>query len=332
MRLFMRLGVLFCMLFGFLSWGTTPTEKVTNAGDSFTKGILTCHNFKKHEKQFLKNPRDTRFAFNYATCLAAKGEGDKALDIWNFLYKKQNSVTSAYMTILYSSTEGTFKIPNVDMEYNEILAEISKSKLSEEEIREQIEDTSEYFRVLALIDSDPSYPSSQTLDAEYESLLQMNLMVRYHIIEHYLTQYFLGSFVGGGASFTILTGDSRYDNAMIDLGQKYSSQLTDILQKTSSEINKFVSLEPKTYFNSDVYNKLISICEALHKPISAIIQLEKTLSQAEEKSINQEDIKSINQLKTISHLSVAGELASVLFDVFPALQRMLPTQGQIVIE
>lgn len=190
----------------------------------YKKGNQVCEDFKEAENLYKADPEAVYAEFGYARCLVIKGEDATGMNILYRLRDYKNSVAAARMIAKYIQSGGTFEATFDDQSYDEALEA--------------------HFKVLALINSDPSYPHNG--HRIYEFRLKMELNSYLYIPALYLSKFKHGAY--GSYAQKLLQSPTYKGDRDKKTYPEYAPYTIDSLRRLIEHARGCASLRKKVTF------------------------------------------------------------------------------------
>ena len=241
-------ALILCFVLGLSSagWGTT-----------YAKGRYSCSKFEEVEKLYKKTNlgEDIDLEINYAACLILRGQGNDAAEGMRHLHRvldMHGHVFAALFIAEYIESGGDFEIP-IDMN----------------KINEAVQ---AYYKVLAIINREPSYPYRLVDYTGYEFGNQIELRAHYHVPYLYINKFWAG--FNGLYREHLYTSPSYKGKRDLPRFHKYSSYTRDSLKKTIESANRCLALPQKRHFKPKHYEYYQKQCGLLKEAAIGLRPLE----------------------------------------------------------
>ena len=218
----------------------------------YKRGYQVCEDFAGIKQDYDNRPESLFYETAYAICLVLKGGPDeeRGLNMLHRLRDYENHVYAAIFLAEYIDSGGDFQLPS-----------------DNEKVNEAIE---AFFKVLALINSDPRYPHNGY--SVYEFHLQMELKSYYNVPLLYVKKYALGLI--GSEKVKILAAPSYEGDRELNTFPQYNRHTMDSLDKMLEHANRCLNLPLKDHFAIYRYEAYRKACRIFGDTALALRPLE----------------------------------------------------------
>ena len=284
------------MFLKWMAWIFIFSFSSLSFATEYSRGSLTCENFEEMEELYKADPESVSLATGYARCLIAKGD-DEGLTRLYLIDERHGHIMAAFLIAEYILTGGTFVY------------------LTNDRVDEAIE---AYFRVLALIDSEPNYPVPDYI--LYEVNMQMELIATYAVPALYSDKFRLGAY-GIENNYILQSPDYKGDRDL-ETYPEHNRYTVDSLNKMIKFAGYCVNLPEKGHFDLKRYTNYKKACQALKDIATALLPMEtKRLTFLE----NQTSCRDLSNCPEYDELTapmkaILNQGSSDLKDIFRPLQ------------
>ena len=224
----------------------------TAEANYYQRGYQVCEDFATGKQNYENEPESVDYEIAYAICLVLRGGPDeeRGLNMLHRLADHENQVYAAFFLAEYIDSGGDFLLPKDTNKLNEAIEA--------------------YFKVLALINSDPRYPHNGHSIDEFD--LQMELKSYYNVPLLFLHKYAFGLI--GSERVKVLAAPSYEGDRDLNTFAQYNRHTMNSLDKMLEHANRCVGLPPKDHFIGYRYHAYTKACRIFRDAVQALRPLE----------------------------------------------------------
>ncbi len=245
----MRKWVLFVFI---LLFGTFISAEYYQASANYYKrGNQVCSDFSGAERDYRADPEHVATQVLYASCLVIKGKDTEGLTRLHRIADNNNHVDAAFFIAEYLMSGGTFSDYIDESNYDKALKA--------------------YFKVLAFINADPSYPSNGRW--VYELSSQIELHSYYYVPLIYMEKFYSGLY--GSYNQKLSQSPSYTGDWLVEYYTEHNLYTQDNLRRVIENAGRCSFLPRKGHFKPPLHSAITKSCRLLKELAEALLPMER---------------------------------------------------------